>query len=101
GEGLELRLRLFVRPQRREPPVAPARARGKLLAAGRPAPFAKDARDVALAVDLGTAGRGLQAAVEAGVACAIVGDPAGRVELDRFERPHERPAQAEPVFHGL
>ena len=44
---------------------------------------------------------GGERAIEAGVARAIIGDTARRVELDRRERPDERPAQTQAVLDRL
>src|SRR4029450_8088141 len=39
--------------------------------------------------------------VERAVARAVIDNTAERVEVDRLERPHERPAQSQTVAHGL
>src|SRR5437660_495382 len=44
---------------------------------------------------------GRDTAIEAAVTLAVVGHAARRVQLDRFERAHERPAQAETLAHRL
>src|ERR1043166_750860 len=84
-----------MRTQGGEAAITPLSPRGEASGSRRFAPLGKDAGDVVVAVDLRTRGRCLQAAIKAGVPRAIVGDAAGRVELDRLERSHERPAQPE------
>ena len=44
---------------------------------------------------------GREPLIKAAVTCAIVGHSTRCIELDRFERPHERPAQAETIAHCL
>src|SRR6266478_1950244 len=90
-----VRLRLLMRAQRGEAPIAPAHPRRELVRARAVAPFGEDARDVVRIVDRGGRGIGLEAPIEARVARAIVGDASGRVELDGRERAHEGPAQPE------
>src|SRR5690606_27830250 len=41
---------------------------------------------------------GLDRLVQRPVAAQIIGDAARRVEIDRLERPHERPAQTDAVL---
>src|SRR5215207_1156317 len=95
------RLRSLMGAQRRQPPVTPARAGIEARTVRGLAPFAQDRLHVRRLIHVGAGGRRLQAAVEAGVARAIVGHAARRIEVDGLERPHERPAQAEPVLDRL
>src|SRR5262249_38444009 len=92
------RLRALVRLERCEPAVAPAHALGDRLGT-EPLPLAQDAVEVLALVDRGIGGA--EPAQTGAVAPAIVGDAARGVELDRLERTHERPAQAEPVLERL
>src|SRR4051812_38554764 len=90
-----------MRGQRGEPPIAPACELRELLRCRLLAPFAQNVCDVRVLEYLDARWLRLQPLVEAGVARAIVRDPAGRIQFDGRERPHERPAQAEAVLDGL
>ena len=57
--------------------------------------------DVRAFVHLGAGGGSGQLLVEAGIARAVIGNAAGRIEFDGLERTEERPAQAETVLHGV
>src|SRR5262249_14744223 len=88
----------LVRLERGEPAVAPAHARRDPIGIER-LPLRQDAREGLALVDRGIGAA--QPAEACAIAPAVIGDAARRVQLDRLERPHERPAQAEPVLERL
>src|SRR5262245_22959197 len=92
------RLRAFVRLERGEPAVAPAHALGDLLGIER-LPLRQNALEIFALIDCGIGGA--QPAETRAIALAIIRNPGRRVELDRLERTHERPPQAEPALERL
>src|SRR5262245_41686923 len=101
GLAAKQRLLPLVRDQRGEACIAPARLGGVAQSPERLAARPDHLFRVLGLVDRGRRRIGLEALVEAGVARAVVGDAARRVELDRLDRAHERPAQAEAVLDRL
>src|SRR5690606_9002994 len=100
GSGVA-RLVLLVGGERREAPVAPLTARGDAGGIAGAVPRGENLLDL-FRVAASRAGRvGREALVEACVAGAVIGDAAGRIQLDRLERADEGPAQAEPVLDGV
>src|SRR5712671_6928807 len=97
-EGSAGRLGALVRLEGGKPSVAPTHVLGDLLRCGLLAPLPKNEIEIGLAVDIrfGAA----QSGEARPVAAAVIGDAAGRIELDGLEWPHERPAQSEPVLES-
>src|SRR5256886_15522983 len=92
-------LRALMRPERGKASVAPAHTCSELFRGEGFSPLREDTREVLVAVDRGICRT--QSAQAFSIAPAVVGDAGGGVELDRLERPHECPAQAQTVFQGF
>src|SRR5215468_869747 len=88
-----------MRPERGEPAIAPAHARGDLIGGQDFLPLRQDTIEVLAVVNRWICRA--QRAQTRTIAPAVVRDTARRVELDGLERPHERPAQAQSVLQRL
>src|SRR3954451_20313797 len=64
-------------------------------------PIRNHAVDVRALVDFRAGRRRSKLPVETRIARAVIRDAAGGIQLNGFEWPEERPAQAEAVFHGV
>ena len=84
-----------MRSESGEAAVPPGGALREGIGAGRFPPGFQDAADILRIPDLRGGRVGGQAAIEAGIAGAVIGNAAGSVELDRLEGPEEGPAQTE------
>src|SRR5665213_2887642 len=91
----------LVRRQRGEALVAALRQVSDPLGRRLMRPASDHAVHIRALIHLGSGGSGGKLPVEAGVARAVIRDAAGGVELDGFERTHERPAQPEAVLDGV
>src|ERR1700730_2755674 len=93
------RLGALVRLEGGKPSIATAHALGDLLWCGFLAPLPKNQIEIGHAVDVRVGAA--QAGEARPVAAAVIGGAAGRNELDGLDRPHEGPAQSEPVLENL
>src|SRR5450759_4915643 len=94
---IEVRFGCLVPPQRKQAPIAPAHAGLALHRARRIAEYRRHAGYMGALPHGGLRGVRGKTAEELTVTSAVIVHAARRIECDRRERPHERPAQAKAV----
>src|ERR1700730_10122263 len=91
----------LVRGQRGEPFVASLRQRIDAFRRRLMRPRRDHPVHIRALVHLGSDRRRGQLLIEAGIARAIIGDAAGRIEFDGLEGTQKRPAQSEAILDGV
>src|SRR6185312_747690 len=97
---LTRRLRATMRNEGHQPPVAPRRPFGKFVLPQRRAALQSRPLDQFWRPRMRIGPRLRDGLVKRPKPARVVVDAARRIQVDRLERPHERPAQAQPMRHG-
>ena len=91
----------LVRGQRGKAFVAPLRQRRDAFRRRLMRPCRDHPVHIRALINLGSGGSRRKLLVEARVARTVIRNAAGRIEFDGLERAEKRPAQSEPILHGM